>query len=65
VISIEADALHKMAGNLPAYFAAAVEVILKTQGRFIISGVGKSWHVGNKIAATLASTGTSASFDTS
>lgn len=62
VISIEADALHQMAGDLPGDFAGAVEAILQTKGRVIVSGVGKSGHVGNKIAATLASTGTPASF---
>ena len=62
VISIEADALHQMAGDLPADFAGAVEAILQTKGRVIVSGVGKSGHIGNKIAATLASTGTPASF---
>ena len=39
-----------------------VDAILDTQGRLIVSGVGKSGHIGNKIAATLASTGTPASF---
>ena len=58
VILIEADALHQMAGDLPADFAGAVEAILQTKGRVIVSGVGKSGHIGNKIAATLASVGT-------
>ena len=62
VISIEADALHQMAGDLPIDFADAVGAILQTEGRVIVSGVGKSGHIGNKIAATLASTGTPASF---
>jgi len=62
VISIEADALHQMAGDLPSDFAGAVEAILQTKGRVIVSGVGKSGHIGNKIAATLASTGSPASF---
>jgi arabinose-5-phosphate isomerase len=62
VISIEADALQQMAGDLPADFAGAVDAILQTTGRVIVSGVGKSGHIGNKIAATLASTGTPASF---
>ncbi|NCW60465.1 MAG: KpsF/GutQ family sugar-phosphate isomerase, partial [Rhodobacteraceae bacterium] len=60
VISIEADALYKMAGDLPTDFAGAVDTILQTKGRVIVSGVGKSGHIGNKIAATLASTGTPA-----
>ena len=62
VISIEADAMHQMARDLPSDFADAVEAILQTKGRVIVSGVGKSGHIGNKIAATLASTGTPASF---
>ncbi|MDB2516491.1 KpsF/GutQ family sugar-phosphate isomerase [Planktomarina temperata] len=62
VISIEANALHQMAADLPVDFADAVEGILHTKGRVIVSGVGKSGHIGNKIAATLASTGTPASF---
>ena len=62
VISIEADAMHQMARDLPSDFAHAVEAILQTKGRVIVSGVGKSGHIGNKIAATLASTGTPASF---
>jgi arabinose-5-phosphate isomerase len=51
-----------MAGDLPTDFAGAVDTILQTKGRVIVSGVGKSGHIGNKIAATLASTGTPASF---
>jgi arabinose-5-phosphate isomerase len=51
-----------MASALPRDFAKVVEAILKTRGRVIVSGVGKSGHIGNKIAATLASTGTPASF---
>jgi arabinose-5-phosphate isomerase len=62
VISIEADALYQMARDLPEDFAGAVDAILQTKGRVIVSGVGKSGHVGKKIAATLASTGTPASF---
>jgi arabinose-5-phosphate isomerase len=54
VISIEADALHQMAEDLPSDFASAVEAILQTKGRVIVSGVGKSGYIGNKIAATLA-----------
>lgn len=62
VISMEADALSKMAGNLPVDFVGAVKAILQTKGRVIVSGIGKSGHIGNKIAATMASTGTPASF---
>lgn len=62
VIKIEADALYKMAEDLPRDFVATVEAILLIKGRVIVSGVGKSGHIGNKIAATLASTGTPATF---
>ena len=62
VIETEASALSKLASDLPADFSAAIEAVLKTKGRVVVSGVGKSGHVGRKIAATLASTGTPASF---
>ena len=62
VIETEASALSKLASDLPADFAAAIDAVLKTKGRVVVSGVGKSGHVGRKIAATLASTGTPASF---
>ncbi|PZX14332.1 arabinose-5-phosphate isomerase [Palleronia aestuarii] len=62
VLRIEADALHRLARELPADFAAAVDLILQARGRVVVSGVGKSGHVGRKIAATLASTGTPAQF---
>ena len=62
VIETEASALSKLASDLPADFAAAIDAVLETKGRVVVSGVGKSGHVGRKIAATLASTGTPASF---
>lgn len=62
VLRIEAAALEQMARELPDDFSAVVDAILQTTGRVIVSGVGKSGHIGNKIAATLASTGTPASF---
>jgi len=62
VIETEASALSKLASDLPADFAAAIDAVLKTKGRVVVSGVGKSGHIGRKIAATLASTGTPASF---
>jgi arabinose-5-phosphate isomerase len=61
-LRIEAAALEQMASDLPADFSTVVDAILQTTGRVIVSGVGKSGHIGNKIAATLASTGTPASF---
>ncbi|MDH2326827.1 KpsF/GutQ family sugar-phosphate isomerase [Cereibacter sp. SYSU M97828] len=62
VIGIEAEALTALAGSLDDSFAQAVEVILRARGRVIVSGMGKSGHIGKKIAATLASTGTPAQF---
>lgn len=62
VLSIEADAVQHMAQNLPADFADAVETILACKSRVIVSGIGKSGHIGRKLAATLASTGTPAYF---
>ena len=62
VIKTEASALSKLANDLPADFSKAIDAVLKTKGRVVVSGVGKSGHVGRKIAATLASTGTPAGF---
>lgn len=62
VIEIEAEGLAQLAEGLNGTFVAAVETILKARGRVIVSGMGKSGHVGRKIAATLASTGTPAQF---
>ena len=62
VIGIEADGLRALSEALDGSFAAAVELILKAKGRVIVSGMGKSGHVGRKIAATFASTGTPAQF---
>lgn len=62
VLRTEADALARYADVLDEAFVEAVEVILGTRGRVIVSGMGKSGHVGRKIAATLASTGTPSFF---
>lgn len=62
VLDIEADALRAMAGRLDRGFSDAVALILACRGRVVVSGMGKSGHVGGKIAATLASTGTPAFF---
>lgn len=62
VIDIEAQALTTLSGALDTTFSDAVDLILKAKGRVIVSGMGKSGHVGRKIAATLASTGTPAQF---
>ena len=62
VVTDEARALDVLADSLDEHFAEAVHLILKATGRIIISGIGKSGHIGHKIAATLASTGTPAYF---
>jgi len=61
-IEIEAEALRALAGRVDASFARACELMLATQGRVVVVGMGKSGHIGGKIAATLASTGTPAFF---
>ena len=62
VLAIEADALRTVSSRLDHGFADAVRLILACNGRVVVSGMGKSGHVGSKIAATLASTGTPAFF---
>ena len=62
VLKTEAAALVKLQDDLPIDFSDLVKLILKLTGRVIVSGVGKSGHIGSKIAATLASTGTPAYF---
>lgn len=62
VLRIEAQAVHALAERLDDSFTRAVDLILSRQGRVVVSGMGKSGHVGSKIAATLASTGTPAFF---
>ena len=51
-----------MSSEMGASFAAAAQIIARSSGRVIVSGMGKSGHIGRKIAATLASTGTPAYF---
>ena len=62
VLATEAQALQQMSDELGDSFVQAVETIFSAQGRVVLTGVGKSGHVGRKIAATLASTGTPAMF---
>jgi len=62
VLAIEGRALAALAEGLGPEFAAVVELIHGLTGRVVVSGVGKSGHVGRKICATLASTGTPALF---
>lgn len=62
VLQIEADAVREQIGNLGPSFVEAVERIAASPGRLCVSGLGKSGLVGQKAAATLASTGTPAYF---
>ncbi|EBA16926.1 arabinose 5-phosphate isomerase [Roseobacter sp. SK209-2-6] len=62
VASDEAHALEALAESFDERFAEAARLILSATGRVIVSGIGKSGHIGHKIAATLASTGTPAHF---
>jgi arabinose-5-phosphate isomerase len=62
VFSDEIEGLNQVKHNLGTSFVAAVELILHCRGKVVVTGIGKSGHIANKIAATLASTGTSAFF---
>ena len=59
---IEAAAVQGLKARVGEGFAKAVAIALATEGRVVVMGMGKSGHVGRKIAATLASTGTPAMF---
>lgn len=61
-LNIEAEAIHEMARSLNHDFTRAADAILQCKGRVIVTGMGKSGHIGSKIAATFASTGTPAFF---
>ena len=61
-LEIEAAALHQIKDRLDESFVNAVNMVLGVQGRVVVTGMGKSGHIGRKIAATLASTGTPAMF---
>lgn len=62
ILHDEARALDALADSLDGPFEEAVQLILGCEGKLIVSGLGKSGHVGRKIAATFASTGTTATF---
>lgn len=62
VLTIEAEAVEKMAESIDANFLAACRDILNCEGRLVVSGMGKSGHIANKLAATFASTGTPSFF---
>ena len=61
-LDIEADALMRLKSHLDERFSLAVQMMLNVKGRVVVTGMGKSGHIGAKIAATLASTGTPAMF---
>ena len=62
VLATEAAAVAALVDRLGEDFARACELLLACEGRVVVTGMGKSGHVGNKIAATLASTGTPSFF---
>jgi len=62
VLDIESRAVERLKGRLDKSFINACQLCLDTPGRVVVTGMGKSGHVSNKIAATLASTGTPAFF---
>jgi arabinose-5-phosphate isomerase len=61
-IAIERDAIDALSERIDDSFVKACEAIMACKGRVVVTGMGKSGHIGNKIAATLASTGTPAFF---
>jgi arabinose-5-phosphate isomerase len=61
-INIELRAIEELANRIDEEFEAACQLILRSSGRVVVLGIGKSGHIGKKIAATLASTGTPALF---
>jgi len=61
-IAIERDAIIALEDRIDEHFERACETMLACRGRVVVTGMGKSGHIGNKIAATLASTGTPAFF---
>ena len=62
VVATESAAIAHLSSRIDHHFEQACNIILQTQGRVVVSGMGKSGHIGKKIAATLASTGTPAFF---
>ncbi len=62
MLKIEAQAVAGLADRIDQAFLRAVELLLHCRGRVVVSGVGKSGHIGRKLAATMASTGTPAMF---
>ena len=62
VLQIEADSILKLKERIGADFEKAIDILYNCKGRVIVTGMGKSGHIGRKIAATLSSTGTPSYF---
>ena len=62
VLDIEAKSLMEISGNLDESFTKACEMLLACKGRIVVSGIGKSGHIGRKISSTLSSTGSPSFF---
>lgn len=62
VLSIEATSIQQLASELSTSFSEAIQLLTQVKGRIVVSGMGKSGHIGRKIAATFASTGNPAFF---
>ena len=62
VLALEAEAITRLVARIDDRFVQACRLMLSCQGRIVVLGIGKSGHIGGKIAATLASTGTPAFF---
>lgn len=61
-VTMERDAISDLLSRVDDSYARACAILIKTRGRVVVTGMGKSGHIGTKIAATLASTGTPAMF---
>lgn len=61
-LNLEADGLHKLASSIDVRFSAAVQRVLKSKGRLVVTGIGKSGNIAQKMVATLVSTGQPAVF---
>lgn len=62
ILNLEAEALVQLAKSLGGTFKGTIDLLMQTKGRVILSGIGKSGHIANKIASTFSSTGTPAFF---
>ena len=62
VLQIEADSILKLKERIGEDFEKAIDILYNCKGRVIVTGMGKSGHIGKKIAATLSSTGTPSYF---